>query len=249
MNMYLTICISLAVSVPTLALAEKLPVPPSRLPNKMQVQGAPLKMAVNPLAAPKLLPIDNDIPVAQMLEMAQQPVRDVATFTRSAKDAEIYRSISPSVVEVRTKEALGSGSLVSSAGEIITNWHVVAGYTFVALVFKPAVEGARPGPDDMKLGRVLKYDQVSDLALVKAEELPSEKRIPIRLGEPSEIIVGEDVLAIGHPKGNEWSLTKGIISQYRRGYEWTYEDQNSTQGRHYSNSDAHQSWQLGGAAA
>ena len=225
MNMYLTICISLAVSVPTLALAEKLPVPPSRLPNKMQVQGAPLKMAVNPLAAPKLVPIDNDIPVAQMLEMAQQQVRDLATFTRSAKDAEIYRSISPSVVEVKTKEALGSGSLVSSAGEIITNWHVVAGYTFVALVFKPAVEGARPGPDDMKLGRVLKYDQVSDLALVKTEELPSEKKIPIRLGEPSEIIVGEDVLAIGHPKGNEWSLTKGIISQYRRGYEWTYEDQ------------------------
>jgi S1-C subfamily serine protease len=30
------------------------------------------------------------------------------------------------------------------------------------------------------------------------------------------------VRAIGHPRQNDWSLTKGIISQYRRGYVWTY---------------------------
>jgi S1-C subfamily serine protease len=28
--------------------------------------------------------------------------------------------------------------------------------------------------------------------------------------------------SIGHPRQNDWSLTKGIISQYRRGYVWTY---------------------------
>ena len=48
-------------------------------------------------------------------------------------------------------------------GEVITNWHVVNGSTLVAVVFKPALEGMKPGPDDMKLGRVVKYDEVADL--------------------------------------------------------------------------------------
>lgn len=207
----------------TFALAEKLPVPPSSL-KEMQTQGAPLKAALKPIAPPMLTGIDNDIPATQLLEIAQQPVQDSATFTRSAKDAEIYRTISPSVVEVRTQDGLGSGSLVSSLGEIITNAHVVAGSSVVAIVFKPATEGAKPGPDDMKLGRVVKYDPMPDLALVKVEAVPSG-RTPIRLGDSSEIVVGDDVLAIGHPEGNQWSLTKGIISQYRRGFEWAYEDQ------------------------
>jgi hypothetical protein len=30
------------------------------------------------------------------------------------------------------------------------------------------------------------------------------------------------VRAIGHPNGHQWSFTKGIISQYRKGYEWAY---------------------------
>jgi Trypsin-like peptidase domain len=81
----------------------------------------------------------------------------------------------------------------------------------------------KPGSADMKLGRVVKYDQVADLALVKVVEIPSG-RIPIRLGDSSEIVVGVDVRAIGHPRGNDWSYTKGIISQYRRGFEWAYDD-------------------------
>ena len=116
--------------------------------------------------------------------------------TRSAKDAEIYRTISPSVVLVATKDGLGSGSLVSSSGDIITNWHVVRGYDFVAVVLKPAIEGTKPRSEDMKLGRVVKYDPVPDLALVKADEVPAG-RIPIRLGDSSEIVVGADVRAIG----------------------------------------------------
>ena len=224
MNRYLLLCALIIGTGPTIALAEKLAVPPSNLPKEMQTQGAPLKAALKPIAPLMLTGFDSDIPATQLLEMAQQPVQDSATFTRSAKDAEIYRTISPSVVEVRTQDGLGSGSLVSSSGEIITNAHVVAGSSVVAIVFKPATEGAKPGPDDMKLGRVVKYDQVPDLALVKVEEGPSA-RTPVRLGNSSEIVVGDDVLAIGHPEGNQWSLTKGIVSQYRRGFEWAYEDQ------------------------
>jgi hypothetical protein len=83
----------------------------------------------------------------------------------------------------------------------------VRGYDFVAVVFKPAIEGTKPRSEDIKLGHVVKYDPVPDLALVKSEEVPAG-RIPIRLGDSSEIVVGADVRAIGHPAGNEWSYTK-----------------------------------------
>jgi S1-C subfamily serine protease len=208
----------------TLALAEKLPAPPTNLPKEIWLQGAPLKTTLT-FVPPMLAGSDANVPTAQLLHIAEHPARDMIAATRSAKDAEIYRTISPSVVLVATKEGLGSGSLVSLSGDIITNWHVVRGYEFVAVVFKPATEGTRPGNEDMKLGRVVKYDPVPDLALVTAEQVPVG-RIPIRLGDSSEIVVGADVRAIGHPAGNEWSYTKGIISQYRRGYQWAYGDRN-----------------------
>jgi len=223
MNIHLLASISVLALGSTLALAEKSPTPPSKLPKEILLQGAPLNAALS-LVPPILAGSNAEIPTVELLHAAQHPAQDMIAATRSAKDAEIYRTISPSVVEVRTKDGLGSGSLVSSSGEIITNWHVVAGSTLVAIVFKPAIEGAKPGPDDMKLGRVVKYDQVPDLALVKVTEIPSG-RTPIRLGDSSEIIVGADVRAIGHRAGNEWSYTKGIISQYRRGFQWAYDDQ------------------------
>jgi S1-C subfamily serine protease len=222
MKVHLMAWASALVLGSTLALAEKLPVPPSSLPKEMQVQGAPLKTALN-LVPPILAGSNAEIPTAQLLHIAQHPAQDMIAATRSAKDAEIYRTISPSVVLVATKDGLGSGSLVSSSGDVITNWHVVRGYDLVAVVFKPAIEGTKPRSEDMKLGHVVKYDPVPDLALVKAEEVPAG-RIPIRLGDSSEIVVGADVRAIGHPAGNEWSYTKGIISQYRRGYQWAYGD-------------------------
>ena len=68
----------------------------------------------------------------------------------------------------------------------------------------------------------MKYDEIADLALVKVSEVPTG-RTPIRLGDPSEIAVGMDVHAIGHPTGEAWTYTTGVISQYRQAYEWQAE--------------------------
>jgi S1-C subfamily serine protease len=125
-------------------------------------------------------------------------------------------------VWVATKEGFGSGSLVDSAGDILTNWHVVRGYDYVAVAFKPSVEGKVLTRDEIKRGQVTKYDEVADLALVKASEVPVGRN-PIRLGDPSEIAVGMDVHAIGHPTGEAWTYTTGVISQYRQAYQWQAE--------------------------
>jgi hypothetical protein len=52
------------------------------------------------------------------------------------------------------------------------NYHVVKGYSTVAIVFKPSIEGAEPSRDDIKIGQVLKYDEIADLALIRVPNVP-----------------------------------------------------------------------------
>ena len=198
--------------------------PPSKLPLAMQEHGAPLSekasAAVPTIPLSTIHEVGSDLPTAQLAKVAQQKFSEVGATTRSAKDAEIYRTISPSVVLILTKTGLGSSSLIGASGEVITNYHVVKGYSDVAVVFKPTVEGQQPPRDDMKLGHVVKYDEITDLALIKVVEIPAGRKL-VRLGDASDIGVGVDVHAIGHPTGEAWTYTTGVISQYRMGYEWT----------------------------
>jgi hypothetical protein len=152
--------------------------------------------------------------------IARTMFNDPAMPGRSARDAAIYREASPSVVLIFAGDSLGSGVIVSET-QILTNWHVIAGQTRVGVVFKPEMEGATPQPEDMRKGIVVKWDDMADLALVEVLDMP-EAHGPIPLGDADAIAVGLDVHAIGHPDGQQWTYTKGIISQYRIGYEWTY---------------------------
>jgi S1-C subfamily serine protease len=192
----------------------------------MELNGVPSSSKVtnvhSDLSARSLEGLNTGIPTDRLSEIAQAPVSEPTGTSRSAKDAQIYRMISPSVVLVVTKEGLGSGSLLSASGDVITNYHVVKGYDNVAVVFKPTVEGAQPTRDDIKVGQVVKYDEIADLALIKVSEVPAG-RASIRLGGTEEISVGADVHAIGHPTGETWTYTTGIISQFRLAYNWKNE--------------------------
>jgi S1-C subfamily serine protease len=200
---------------------------PPEVSPAMEEQGLPLgKEALGAdaaLLAEQRREAASDLPIVQLSRIARQPVTEATEQTRSAADAEIYRTVSPSVVMVATKDGAGSGSLIGPFGEVLTNWHVVRGYGEVGVVFKPATEGQIPGKDDILTGFVVKVDEVADLALVKVANHPGGARF-LRLGDPSEISVGLDVHAIGHPLGGRWTYTKGIISQYRLGFEWPGED-------------------------
>jgi hypothetical protein len=71
----------------------------------------------------------------------------------------------------------------------------------------------------MIAARVIKLDKIRDLALLKPTSISSAAN-PIELGEIKDIQIGADVHAIGHPKGQEWSYTTGIISQIRNDFSW-----------------------------
>ncbi len=143
--------------------------------------------------------------------------------TRSIKDAQLFARVSPAVVLVVTNSGLGSGSLISRDGLVLTNWHVVGGSRDVGVIFKPSRQGAQPTKSDVRRATIIRVDEVADLALLKVGVVP-EKVAPIALGTVDEIGVGIDVHAIGHPTGEAWSYTKGVVSQYRLGYEWTTEN-------------------------
>jgi S1-C subfamily serine protease len=208
-----------------IALCQDLNLPLSDLPQSMVEKGSPfngtLPDAIANFRPNELLQAASELPTARLSDIARQRFTETsARRTRSAKDADIYRSISPSVVLILTKDGvLGSGSLIDTSGHILTNAHVVGDNAYVAVVFKPSTEGKEWTRDDMKSARVVSRDKTSDLALIKVDDPPKGK-IPIRLGDTADISVGLDVHAIGHPKGETWTYTKGVISQYRLGFEW-----------------------------
>jgi S1-C subfamily serine protease len=105
-------------------------------------------------------------------------------------------------------QAIGSGFLINSDGQILTNNHVVSGSS--------QVEVTLPDQSVYK-AEILDRDQVNDLALIKIA--PKKKLTFLNLGDSDHIQVGQKVLAIGQPLGLDGTLTVGVISSLRRDIE------------------------------
>jgi len=97
-------------------------------------------------------------------------------------------------------KGLGSGFIIGSDGLILTNAHVV----------KEAKEVIVKLQDRREYGaKVLGVDAATDIAVLKIEA----KNLPVvRFGQPSKLMVGDYVLAIGAPYGLDQTATSGIIS-------------------------------------
>ena len=164
--------------------------------------------------------ISNNFLIARSKKFIGKVIKSEGSTTRSAVDANLYKNVAPSVVLILTKVASGSGSVISNDGLILTNYHVIENFKDVTVIFKPLKDAQKIQDSDIKKGRVIKVDQISDLALIKIDGMPQVKS-PIKLGDDSDISVGIDVHAIGHPENQNWSYSKGIISQYRTNFKWT----------------------------
>ena len=102
--------------------------------------------------------------------------------------------------------AAGAGSAVVFTGDgfLLTNAHVVGG----ADAGKAAFSDGTVVPF-----HVVGTDALSDLAVVRADgEVPS----PARLGEASQLKVGQLVVAVGNPLGLAGSVTAGVVSALGR---------------------------------
>lgn len=120
---------------------------------------------------------------------------------------ELYRQVNPSVVHIFTSldgEVLGTGSgfIYDNQGYIITNNHVVADGDSYEVVF---AEG------DHRRASLIGTDVDSDLAVIRVDSLPAGTQ-PALLGDSNNLQVGQIVVAIGNPFGEEGSMSLGIIS-------------------------------------
>ena len=116
-----------------------------------------------------------------------------------------YDAILDCVAVVKSRTGMGSGFFISSSGHLLTNNHVGEGD------LQPTIR-LRSGAT--VLGKVVSRDMALDLAVI---ETGLTKTAWLPLAAREELEVGEDVIAVGTPKGLEWSVTKGIISATGRG--------------------------------
>jgi putative serine protease PepD len=116
----------------------------------------------------------------------------------------VVQSVSPSVVQIEDQTGLGSGIVLDSAGDIVTNNHVVTGATSLTVTtssgkrYPAKLVGSFP-PDDLAVVNV----SGADLK-------------PATFADSSKLQVGDLAIAIGNPLGLQSSVTEGIVSAFRQ---------------------------------
>ena len=158
----------------------------------------------------------------QALSGYQEPV-----LTRGATGVAVFRTVSPSVVLIvvgndKDVTGLGAGVILNQSGNILTNWHVITGTTSGIAFLKP--QGSADVANSTAYGlRLIAQDETLDLALLQIVKPPTDLH-PVAMGNISLVQIAQDIHVIGHPEGNLWSYSTGVVSQIRDNYEWSYTD-------------------------
>jgi S1-C subfamily serine protease len=103
----------------------------------------------------------------------------------------------------------GSGFLWDRQGHIVTNFHVIKGASSARITF--ADQSTLPAA-------LVGYSPRNDLAVLRVTGLPA-KLTPLPLGTSRDLVVGQDVSAIGSPFGLDYTLSTGVISGLGREIE------------------------------
>jgi serine protease Do len=143
----------------------------------------------------------------------ERPSDDEALDAYSRVVTAVARDLAPSVANLRVtrrlrggRTAMGGGSavVITPDGFLVTSAHVV--------------EGSRSGGASFVDGREMRFavvgaDPLSDIAVLRAD---AEDLAQARLGDASDLQVGQLVVAIGNPHGYAGSVTAGVVSALGR---------------------------------
>ncbi|MBN0045128.1 trypsin-like peptidase domain-containing protein [Streptomyces actuosus] len=140
---------------------------------------------------------------------ASATATNVVPSSKKGDIAAIAAAVSPSIVEVNAAlsngSSTGSGVVITSDGEVLTNHHVVSG----ASQIKVSTSDGKQYTAD-----VLGTDSKKDLALIKLQGASGLKAAT--LGDSANVQVGDTVVAIGSPEGLTGTVTSGIVSALDR---------------------------------
>lgn len=147
--------------------------------------------------------------------VASVPAQPAASTTTSL--TQLYKNVAPGVVDIvvntqssgfgdQGATAEGSGFVVDTSGNIVTNDHVVTGATAIKVRFQngKTVKATLVGTDPS-----------TDVAVIKVNVAASDLH-PLTFASSSAVEVGQPVAAIGSPFGLPETLTSGIVSAVNR---------------------------------
>ena len=130
----------------------------------------------------------------------------------------VYQAVNKSVVNITSESdngglfgdesstGTGSGFVIDTQGNILTNYHVVEGAEAVQVTL---FDGSNHE------ARVIGVDASNDVAVVRIQ-VAADRLVPVAMGDSSKLQVGQKVLALGNPFGLDRTLTTGIVSALDR---------------------------------
>jgi serine protease Do len=162
--------------------------------------------------------------------MTEQGSREVV-FQEGEVISQIAAEVGPSVVSVNVtsrgqnqldffgfpreseRESAGTGFILSDDGIVITNRHVIPeGVTELSVTLSDGTELT----DVEVVGRTNDTDPL-DIAFLRIRDNKGNRLVPAKIGDSSEVKVGDRVIAIGNALGQfQNTVTSGIISGYGR---------------------------------
>ncbi|MEV7675775.1 trypsin-like peptidase domain-containing protein [Streptomyces sp. NPDC088752] len=152
--------------------------------------------------------------------------------------AGVAAAVSPSIVEIsaasNSGKSTGSGVIITSDGEIVTNNHVVSGASEITV----QTNDGKTYPAE-----VVGTDPDKDLALIKLKGASGLKAAS--LGNSKDVKVGDEVVAIGSPEGLTGTVTSGIVSALDRDVTVAKDEdqgQDQSQGQGRQQYDPRQGW-------
>ncbi|MFI2379511.1 S1C family serine protease [Streptomyces sp. NPDC018964] len=121
----------------------------------------------------------------------------------------VAEAVTPSIVEISATSnagsSTGSGVIITSDGEIVTNNHVVSGASSIEV---------RTSDGTTYTAETVGTDSSKDLALIKLQDASGLQTAT--LGDSDGVRVGDQVVAIGSPEGLTGTVTSGIVSALDR---------------------------------
>jgi S1-C subfamily serine protease len=141
------------------------------------------------------------------------PVKVANSPAPSATVSQIVQSVSPSIVAVTAtngsqSEGAGTGMIITSTGQVLTNNHVIDGATLITVALN--------GSTTQLPATVVGADPDQDVALL---QITNQTGLPaVTFADSSQVQVGDSVVAIGNALalGDRASATSGIISALNR---------------------------------
>lgn len=137
-----------------------------------------------------------DITIAALPpKQGESTVKDLVSF------------VTPSVVQIKTKQGTGTGFILNEDGYILTNRHVVRRSKEVQITLYDETEYQ---------ARVIKRDRLADVALLKIESSFSNDLSGLPVCYANYPTPGEKVIVVGFPLSLGSTVTRGIVSGIRQ---------------------------------